>query len=357
MSNEITTSRSRQLIPIGTRHPLRDLTCTLAFRTIFSRRLSAKFIACSMPETVLDKIAHYTIEINNINSPEYTERVATRIFQAHGNESVSGELRNEADKVKAERKWEKKWESVIKKYNKAIGNEDKSTKEAILKALAKTKSKDRDHENILIDKIFEEIQILRMRLKEKMRALKSDDKVSQEDITPLTQIAARRYAKMKQEAAKPQLHAALEAAAKSGFVTIIDLGACAFFINRNRFKQLATKASSALHIEVVTLINWLLLEDVDQAQALWNAVTLNLDPKSEVFKSTKDLLSKHLENCDAYNSDRWRGDPKLNARFCTKWANFALDSKSKSSKTPISPRILREGVSKITGFKSRPKKK
>ena len=360
MSNEITPSKSRQLIPIGTRHPVRDLACTIAFRIIFPRRLAADTVACSLPDALLNKIAHYTIEINNTNSPEFTERVATRIFQAHGDESISGELKKEASEAKAERSWEKNWGRAIKKYNKAINNGDKSAKEAILKALAKTKSKNRDHENILIDKIFEEDQLLRIRLKEKTRAQTSDDKVSQEDITPLTQIAARRYAKMKQEAAKPQLHVALKAAAKSGLITIIDLSACAFIINKNGFKQLASNADSALHIEVVNLINWLLLEDVDQAQALWNAVTSHSDLKSDAFKDAKAELSKHLVRCDGFNSDRWKGDPKLNERFCTKWANFALDTESveapKSSRAPISPRALLGGVRKITGFKSRPKK-
>ena len=175
-----------------------------------------------------------------------------------------------------------------------------------------------------------------------MRAQTSDDKVSQEDITPLTQIAARRYAKMKQEAAKPQLHAALKAAAKSDLITIIDLSACAFIINKNGFKQLAKSAGSALHFEVVTLINWLLLEDVDQARALWNAVTSHSDPESDAFKRAKAELSSHLVKCEGFNTDRWEGDPKLNERFCTKWADFALDLESgeslKSNKTSRSPR-------------------
>ncbi|WP_157598071.1 MULTISPECIES: hypothetical protein [unclassified Rhizobacter] len=309
----------------------------LVFRTLVKGDCAKNGPLYELPRRVVDKVARYNLLLNDQISPGSTKKFEKEIFKAGGDHLALAELRKEKQAAAEEGKWQRKWKDLMERYALAAGRGDDQTMNVILRAAAKAEAPTRHCANLMIGELEKAVMQLQGKLKQQQT---HGGNLRPEHISSLSQIAARRYAKMKQNAAEPELHKALRAAA--GLLDIVDVSACAFTINEVVLKQMARTENSDLHNKVLTLISWLLLVDVDLAQELWDAVKSNSKPNGREFMRAQQMLREHLEKCDAHNTDRWKRDPKLNEKFCVKWANFKIDFESdenpKSSKPLRSPR-------------------
>jgi hypothetical protein len=325
-TSKVTSSREKSPPLPRLENDRRPLLSATYFQTF--RILAREFMPHYLPE-LADKIANDMRLINNQKSPKYTKKIATSILRKSGAEPALKKLEEENKEAERE-EWKEKCQTVLTEYAKAAKKGNAKKKESILAKLEKTRPKRLTHKEILIDAIWRKIDLLSDELRQLKRSPDSLSLLCQEDISPLEDLYARRSANIRREIGGKYLHAALRATTDLGLITITDEKPLDFTINKEAIKSMIKTADSSGYAAVVQLVNCLLIENVAQAQALWNSVSSHSNPKSEVFNKAKEILNTHLERCMA-NNESWKENPVLNQNFCIKWTNFQLDAPKKPS--------------------------
>lgn len=120
--------------------------------------------------------------------------------------------------------------------------------------------------------------------------------------------------------------------AESGLIRVTGEKPLTFVINNKAIKLMIKRGDPTEHGNVVQLVNCLLVENVAQAQALWDSVRSHSNPKSDIFNTAKAKLDSHLDRCIGLY-DSWKSNPDLDEHFFVKWQNFELDATKKPSLT------------------------
>jgi hypothetical protein len=305
------------------RRPLLSATYFQTFRI-----LAKEFMPQYLPE-LADKIANDTRLINNQKSQKYTKKIATAILKKNGDKSALNKLEEEDKEANAEA-WEEKCQLITTEYAKAAKEGNTKKKQSILAKLEKTRPKGLAHKEIFVAEIFRKFNLLSYELKQLELSPDTLCKLSTEDIRPLKSLYAKWSANISRERGGEYLGEALKNATASGIIKITQTKPLTFIINTKEIQLMIRRADLSEHENVVQLVNCLLVENVAQAQALWDAVRLHSYSKSDVFIAAKDKLVRHLDRCQSY-IDSWQSNPELNQNFCIKWTNFQLDTPKKPS--------------------------